>query len=323
MKSRSRELLISIATVLVAYVGANAIERSFIQALQLSLIELTWISDVVLSLLLGVVTFIWLNLRATQLNLIKAEKIQIAIETELALAADIQRNLLPKIPLRTGGIRWGAILKPAGKIGGDFYDFIRLDPDTDLVLIADISGKGIPAALTLASIRTLFRMLSRETHDPSELLHRISSALYAEHQGAVFLTCILGIFCSREKTFTYVNAGHPPGIIFSHDGDRLLACGGTPAGMFSNSDYQKCTLSFQPGTVGILFTDGISEALPIDADSLPKFLRKVILRKSPDQDPQRICESILKLVKKGSGPTGENDWRDDQTVLAFLVDSNS
>ena len=68
MKSRYRELLISIATVLVAYVGANAIERSFIQAFHPSLIELTWISDVVLSVLLGVVTFVWLNLRATRLK---------------------------------------------------------------------------------------------------------------------------------------------------------------------------------------------------------------------------------------------------------------
>ena len=90
MKIRYKELLISVMTVLLAYVGANAIERSFIQALHLSLIELTWISDVVPSALLGVVTFVWLNLRATRQSLIKAEKIRIAIETELSVAADIQ-----------------------------------------------------------------------------------------------------------------------------------------------------------------------------------------------------------------------------------------
>jgi serine phosphatase RsbU (regulator of sigma subunit) len=90
--------------------------------------------------------------------------------------------------------------------------------------------------------------------------------------------------------------------------------------MFSNSHYEKCTLSFEGGAVGILFTDGISEALPVEADFMPEFLRNTILRKPLDQNPQGICESILKLVKRGSGPTGENDWRDDQTVLAFLVE---
>jgi sigma-B regulation protein RsbU (phosphoserine phosphatase) len=320
MKIRYREVLISIATALIANVGANAVEHSFIQAFHPSLIELTWISDVVLSILLGVVTFFWLNLRAARLNLIRAEKIQIAIDTELSLAAEIQRNLLPEIPSHTGGIRWGGILKPAGKIGGDFYDFIFLNPDTYLVLIADISGKGIPAALTLASMRTLFRIFSRETHDPSDLLRKISSALYAEHQGSVFLTCILGAFNSREKTLTYVNAGHPPGIVFSQDGDHLLKCGGTPAGMFPNSDYQKCTLSFEAGVLGVFFTDGISEALPIEADSLPEFLREAVLRNSRVQNPQGICESILKLVKRDSKLIGANDGRDDQTVLAFLVE---
>ncbi len=141
MKNRYPELLISLATVLVAYVGANAIERSFIQAFHPSLIELTWISDVVLSLLLGVITFVWMNLKATRLSLIEAERKQIAIETELSVAADIQRNLLPEIPSRTNEIRWGAVLKPAGKIGGDFYDFISLDPNTYLVLTQTSQAK--------------------------------------------------------------------------------------------------------------------------------------------------------------------------------------
>ena len=93
---------------------------------------------------------------------------------------------------------------------GDFYDFITLDLDTYLVLIADISGKGIRAALTLVSVRTLSLMYSKQTYDPSDLLSKISSALIAEHQGAVFLTCFLGVFSSREKTLTYVNASPPP-----------------------------------------------------------------------------------------------------------------
>lgn len=91
--------------------------------------------------------------------------------------------------------------------------------------------------------------------------------------------------------------------------------------MFSNSDYPKGTLSFECGTVGVLFsTDRISEALPIEANSLPEFLRGTILRKRQDQNPKRICESILKLVRGSSGPIGVNDGRDDQTVLAYLVE---
>ena len=172
MKPLSKEVLISIATAAAAYLIANAIERSLIQVFHPSLIELTWISDWVLSALLGGATFLWLNLRATQMSLKKAEMAQIAIDTELSLAADIQRNLLPLIPSRSGVIRWGAMLKPAGKIGGDSYDFVPVRADAILVLIADISGKGIPAALSLASIHTLFRLLSRENSDPSFLVQK-------------------------------------------------------------------------------------------------------------------------------------------------------
>ncbi len=142
-------------------------------------------------------------------------------------------------------------------------------------------------------------MYSKQTYDPSDLLSKISSALIAEHQGAVFLTCFLGVFSSREKTLTYVNAGHPPGIVFSHHGDHLLECSGTPVGMFSNSDYPKGTLSFECGTVGVLFTTNrISEALPIEADSLPEFLRGTILRKRQDQNPQEDLRIYIKIGEK-------------------------
>lgn len=105
MKKRHREALIAIVTVLVGYVGAITSEHSLIQAFHPSLIDLTRISDVLLSTVLCLVAFFWLNLRAARLTLIKAEKIPIAIGRELSLASDIERNLLPEIPLRKGGIR--------------------------------------------------------------------------------------------------------------------------------------------------------------------------------------------------------------------------
>jgi phosphoserine phosphatase RsbU/P len=315
-----REILLSLSSAVLGYVVANAIELTAIRMVHPSEQALTWISDALLASAFGVVTYLWLHLKAARMSLSRLERARIEIDTELSLAAEIQRNNLPVVPSPYAGLRWAARLQQAEKIGGDFYDFVQPDPHTQLFLLGDVSGKGIPAALLLASTRTLFRTLSHKRFQPAELLNYLSGALYEENAGSMFMTCLLGLFDLKRRTLTFANAGHPPGLILGGARRQLLQSGGVPAGMFPSWTYETKTVLLQPGSIGIFVTDGISEAVGGDvlesADKIEKAISKIPLPVTPE----RVCEKLMQIAKSTSGPAGGEGWEDDQTVLAFVVD---
>jgi sigma-B regulation protein RsbU (phosphoserine phosphatase) len=143
---------------------------------------------VFLAVAFGVAVFLWLHLKWTRKALSDLEREHIVLDTRLTLAADIQRQLLPSASSTADGFCWRARLEQAGKIGGDLYDLVQRASGSWVVLVGDVSGKGIPAALVLASIRTMFRMLVQETGDPGAHVERISQALYDENGGMPYLT---------------------------------------------------------------------------------------------------------------------------------------
>src|SRR6185503_9556178 len=117
------------AVALAFFAVAGLFEAALIRAFQPTELELDWVSDVVLSAALGVAVYLWLHLRATRQALTERERSQVVIQTQLALAEQMQRRLLPDVPAPVNGCEWAAALTPAGKIGGDFYDFIEAAPD--------------------------------------------------------------------------------------------------------------------------------------------------------------------------------------------------
>ena len=312
----ARPAVLALGAAVAAYVVANAAESTLIRLLRPTRSELEWISDVVLATGLGVVTFLWLHLRSARSALGRLERAQLVFDTQLAVAADIQRNLLPAVPSPREGWRFAARLEPADRIGGDFYDFHE-DGGTILVLLADVSGKGIPAALILESTRTLFRLFARETRRPDELVTRLSRALYEDNGGTPYVTCLLAHFDLEEKSLTCVNAGHPVGVVVGPSGCRLLAASGPPAGLFPSAAYTAETVALRPGDAGVFVTDGISEAVQGDG-ALPDLLESV-LRRQASGGPEGICEEVMRIARGGRGPEGAGEWRDDRTVLAFSL----
>ena len=155
--SKMPEILISIFSAMMVYLFANIVETTVIQMVHPSEQELTWISDTMISVAFGVVSYLWLHLKTARSSLSRLERMRVAMDTELSLAAEIQRNFLPPVPSSHSGVRWAARLQQAERIGGDFYDFIQPDSESFLFLLGDISGKGIPAALLLASIHPCSR----------------------------------------------------------------------------------------------------------------------------------------------------------------------
>jgi sigma-B regulation protein RsbU (phosphoserine phosphatase) len=247
------------------------------------------------------------------------ERVQIVVDTQLALAAEIQRRLLPSASDGSNGVRWAGRLEPALRIGGDFYDFIRVD-DGDVFVVGDVSGKGIPASLLQASVHSLFRTFGRETINPADLLTRISREIFAENAGSSYLTCVVARVDCTRRTLTYVNAGHPVGLMIGRSGLRLLTQGGPPLGLFPETAYEEAVLSLEPGDLGVIVSDGITEAMEEENATAADVLSRNVCRIPEPRTPERICDQLMEMAQSSAGPYGVAGWQDDKTVFAFRFD---
>jgi phosphoserine phosphatase RsbU/P len=312
----ARVVLAAVAAAAAAFVLAIGFERQLVRLLSLG--ELEWVSDVVLSTALGVATFLWLHLRRARTELTRLERAQLVLDTELGIASQIQRHLLTAPPRARDGWRFAARLEPAGRVGGDFYDFVELGGSL-LVLLADVSGKGIPAALVMGSCRTLFRQLARETQEPGPLVARLGRALLQEHGGAPYLTCFLGRLDLAERRLSWVNAGHPAGLLVAGGAHQALAATGPPAGLLPDVSYEARTQRFAAGETLLLVTDGVTEALDGDG-AIDERLARAVSRKRAS-GAQAICEQVMRLARAGPALLPGPNGTDDRTVVVVTLET--
>ena len=316
----------AIATVsaVLVYFLATTSEIAVIERVRPGEMELTWISDAVLAVAFGFAVFLWLHLKWTRMTLSRIQREHIVLHSQLSLAAEIQRGLLPSPPPDGDGLRWAARLVQAGQIGGDLYDFVRCTNGSWLVLVGDVSGKGVPAALVLTSIRTMFRMMTSETSDPGELVERISKRLYEDHSGTPYLTCLVVRIDPERRELAYVNAGHPAGLVLggqmSGRGHLVLAPSGPPAGLFPNQVYRTVFLAVPEGAVSILVTDGITEAFDVLGLANGDAVAALVAHLPHQLMPTRICNA---LIEQTAPALSRDDWQDDRTVVAFALDTRA
>lgn len=318
--ARARPLVAAAATAILVYGSVRWLQAAIAAAVHPPRGEIRSVSDVILAAAFGAVLYLWLDLRITRHALTAAERSQLALDTQLALAAEVQQHLLPAPPDAGHDVRWATRLQPAGKIGGDFYDFIPTTGGSTLLLVGDVSGKGIPAALLQASAHALFRTFSRHASHPAELLRRVSREVFAENGGVLYLTCVAVHVDGAHRQITYVNAGHPPGLLLGPSGQRVLDKGGPPLGMFAETVYESDTLIIEPGELGVIVTDGITEAVGLDSGSVLQRLVSALSRAGAPLTPQRVCDGLMALAARGSGPSDVSDWEDDKTVVAFELE---
>ena len=323
MHDRRKVAAIAFMSAIAMYAIGTTSEIVAIKQLQPSEIELTWISDAILAAAFGAATFLWLDLKGTRLSLSRLERQHIVIEAQLALAADIQRGLLPRVPPAGEDVRWAARLQPAGRIGGDLYDLLPRGPRSWLALIGDVSGKGVPAALVLGSIRTMFRMIAADTADPAEIAGRISQSLYSDHGGAPYLTCVIARIDLDAHVMVYVNAGHPAALVLTGSGGgatrTVCASTGPPVGLFADQTFEAASVALPRGSVAVFVSDGISEAFDELGLSSADPIAAAVAALPQPIDPDRICTTLIErtapaLAEDGSG------WQDDRTVVALVVD---
>lgn len=184
------------------------------------------------------------------------------LEREMALARDIQRNLLPETPPLLPGFDIALMNEPCYAVGGDYYDFLPLGSDALLVVIADVEGKGLSSAMIMSNIQATLRALVPNLHSLEHLAESLNHMILAGTRGGKYLTMFLGRIDIPRKVIDYINCGHVPPVIVRAEGETVnLTEGGMVVGLFDNVRYKSGQFKFQAGDVLVLCTDGITESM--------------------------------------------------------------
>jgi sigma-B regulation protein RsbU (phosphoserine phosphatase) len=310
-----QRLLLALITGIVVFVAANAAESALIAASGGRPWLAAWTSEAVLACAFVAATYLWLRVRSLRGAVSALERSRIEVEQELRVAAELQRHFL-KTPGAgsSSALAWHAALQPARRIGGDFYDVLERPDGTVLIVTADISGKGIPAAIALASAMPALRQIARGNTDLRSMARALSRCLHEDNGGAPYMTAILCAIDPAQATLSYVNAGHPAGRLAGPAGVVRLAPTGPPLGLLPEGRWDATTLDARPFTLGVLVTDGVVEALEGRGD--PDVILDGLAARLARATPEAACTAIMRRVLR-SGPSALAP-PDDRTVLAFV-----
>lgn len=231
------------------------------------------------------------------------------LERDLALARSIQLSLLPESPPQLEGFEIAVQHKPSLMVGGDYYDFVPLDPGTMLAVVADVEGKGVGSALVMANLQATLRALVAHLHSLERLVGSLNDMIWADTRAQKFLTMFVGMLDQRQRSLHYINAGHVPPAVVRADGDTTyLREGGMVVGMFPSMAYERGHVHLEPGDIVVSCTDGITEAMDAEGDEFGLERLVELVRASRDLPAAQIVDLVLGEVDRHSrGGTHEDD----------------
>jgi sigma-B regulation protein RsbU (phosphoserine phosphatase) len=273
-------------------------------------------------------------------KLVQEQKEKQRLEGELAIAQEVQAQLYPKLITQLENLEVHGFCRPARTVSGDYYDFLALNSDKLMLAVGDISGKGISAALLMATIHSAVRAYSiedrsvlRETAavgaaggsglmlaselrwteaSPAALLTLLNHQLYESTPDAKYATLFLGIYDGETRRLTYSNGGHLPPILISEDGSsQLLSCGGTVVGLFDNLSFPEATIEFRRGDVLVAYSDGVTEP-ENDYGEFGEERLIQLVRENRHLPLERITEIVTVAVDDW---IGDDEQPDDVTLV--------
>ena len=245
----------------------------------------------------------------------------VSIKSDLAVAGEIQQAILPQkfppIEEMADMVDLFATMTPAKEVGGDFFDFFKIDEKRLGFVIADVSGKGVPASIFMAVSRTLLRATGMRGIDTNECLNYVNNMLCHESIDSMFVTVFYGIYNTETGLVEYTSAGHNPPYVVRADGtvDALPMSENIVAGMFDDFTFTQSTLQLDKGDMLVLFTDGVTEAFNTSGEMFDeKGLETTLENKGAGKSSHDICQEILKDVNDFSGKEPQSD---DITLMAI------
>jgi len=243
------------------------------------------------------------------------------VDKEIQIAAEMQQQLFPKELIHIPSYELSATVQPCASIGGDSYDIIPLKDGKFAITIADVSGKGIPAALLVSTLHGLLRVYIQYPIELVELVRRLNTLVYNISPAERFITFFIMIFDPVNHTFTYVNAGHNPPFLFrksKNDINELIASG-LPLGIVEEQQFETHQIDMQHGDTLVLYTDGVTEAANKKLQQYgEKKLRECVLRNfETTADTIKGC-----IVRDLRGFIGNYPMSDDFTLMVLKRDTD-
>ena len=235
------------------------------------------------------------------------------IEQELRVARQIQQSLLPEATPELDDWQLAAYYKPAREVGGDFYDFLELADGCLGLVVGDATGKGMPAALVMATTRGMLRAVAWPLDSPGEVLARVNDALYPDIPSNMFVTCFYAILDPKSGSFTYANAGHDLPYLW-HGGDaEELRARGMPLGLMPGMRYEQKETVFDAGAAALFYSDGLVEAHDPEGEmfGFPRLQTLVAEHAQKESLEEALLEELYSFVGEGW------EQEDDITLLTL------
>lgn len=246
--------------------------------------------------------------------LIEDQRQKQKLENEIFIAREVQEQLFPKDIPSLPSLELAAICRAARSVSGDYYDFLRLSPTQVGIALADISGKGIFAALLMASLQASLRSIATqgENMGPAELVSRVNRHIYLNTSDDRYATFFYAVYDCDAKTLTYINAGHLAPLFITDAGCEELSSGGTVIGLFEEYPFTQRTLQVKPGSVLVVFTDGLTEPENVYGEEFGNARLKEEAVRQRHLPAGRLAQTLLGSAEQWAGTA---EQADDMTVI--------
>ena len=234
-------------------------------------------------------------------------------EHQMQLAQEVQSRLLPERAPQVPGYDIAGLCLPTFEIGGDYYDYLEISDELLGLVIADVCGKGIAAALNMSAFRSVLRCHAKGRPEPSHLANRLNLLMPDATAEAAYVTCVYALLEPRDGWLRYTNCGHNPPLHLRADGsvDRLDT-GGFPLGIFSDSRYETGVTLLEPGDVVLFYTDGVVEGRDSRSEEFGIERLAAVLRQSRCKPIPELLQEIVEATRAHCGTQG---FQDDFTVM--------
>ena len=237
------------------------------------------------------------------------------LQAQLEIARQVQLELLPARDPELEGFDISAYNFPTEEVSGDYYDWVRIYEDQIGIVIADVSGKGVPAALLMAFLRASLRAASHIGYAPHISMSKVNYLLWESIERNQFVTAFYGVLDATNRTLAYSNAGHNPPILMDADGKaRFEERGGVPLGMFRDSRYYEYYETINEGQILVLYTDGVTEATNPDGEEYGRDRLVEAVRRSRRLSAREMIDALHRDLMDWTDGHGATD-----DVTFFIV----
>ena len=233
----------------------------------------------------------------------------VALQNELDVASGIQQSILPTAFPKGDGYQVYANMEPARNVGGDFFDVVNLENDRIGLAIADVSDKGVPAALFMMSSRTWMKGAAIGNPEPSEVLEEVNSLLHDGNDTQMFVTALYAVYEPETGEFTYASGGHDAPLLVRADGssELLPLTGGIALGIIPELEYGQNTVKLNPGETIVLYTDGITEAMNNEGEQFGVERMREVFANSVPKTSDEATRTIFDAVNEFADGAAQSD----------------